>query len=104
MVWEALKAYLRGQIISLMANKKNKFETKLLELIKNIADVDKNTHFHHPQIYSRNDYNYGQILTSFPPLMLKNYCLETEVRFMNTVIRQEKFWQTNKGLLELKKL
>ncbi len=40
-VWEALKAYLRGQIISFMANKRKNSEAKQLQLVKQIAEIDK---------------------------------------------------------------
>lgn len=46
-VWEALKAFLRGQIISFMANKKKKSQAKQLELSEQIAQLDK-SYAQHP--------------------------------------------------------
>lgn len=41
MVWDALKAYLRGQIISFTANKKTQSEKEQLELSSKILDIDE---------------------------------------------------------------
>lgn len=46
-VWETLKAYVRGQIISFTAYKKKKSEAKQLEISKRIAELDK-TYAHNP--------------------------------------------------------
>ena len=40
-VWEAFKAYIRGQIISYSAYKKKKRRQRLTELSDSIAEVDR---------------------------------------------------------------
>lgn len=51
-VWEALKASLRGQVISFTANKKRTSTSKLKDLEKQIADLDnRNSRNPSPKLY-----------------------------------------------------
>lgn len=40
-VWEALKAYLRGQIISYAAYERKKYKQRLIDLSDKIAEMDR---------------------------------------------------------------
>lgn len=76
-VWETLKAYLRGQVISFMAKKKKDSKAKQIELEGQIADLDnKNAQNPSPDLYKerlklRSEYD---MLTShsIEYLLLKN--------------------------------
>uniref|UniRef100_A0AAR2LRF2 Histone H2A/H2B/H3 domain-containing protein n=1 Tax=Pygocentrus nattereri TaxID=42514 RepID=A0AAR2LRF2_PYGNA len=62
-IWESLKAYLRGQIISYAAHKKKERSKRSTELIQQIADIDKR-----PDV---GDHGNCIKSTSFPYLSLK---------------------------------
>lgn len=54
MVWDALKAYLRGQIISFTARKKAQSERERLKLTAGIADIDRQYALQPtPELYNR---------------------------------------------------
>lgn len=53
-IWDALKAYLRGQIISFTATMRKRAQTERLELCNQIKEIDqKYAHIKNPELYKK---------------------------------------------------
>ena len=90
-LWDTLKAYLRGQIISFIANKNSTLNKKRLDILNQIHNIDyQYAKTPKPELY--NGLGFRLNLISTQHTRLRPCCLELRVTTMSTVTSRESFW------------